>query len=355
MHPRPSPIAAALYTLRDLDADLIVLHGPKGCCFRTARLLEQDGVRVVTTGMSEKDFVFGAEEKLTKTLKKAYKMFSPKLIGVVGTCASMIIGENLKRAVENAKVPAKVLIVESHGGFGEGDNTEGAIAVLEVAAKERLISEDEARRQIKMLRMATAIEKTRGMAQGKYIPPLEGDNKKKVAKIVINAFKNGKKVAMVLNAKKETAYLFADVLRLPYSKLNGNPVVIANLDENIGLPRIRNHAKNIKKELKDNGVNINYITGGLDEYPVTGKKAMEILEKEEIDFAVVSGIPHALPIEKYNNIEMVAVTDGPRLVEPLKNIGYKYVVLELDAHAKTLGKRRIVNSEFGNIIRSEIS
>ena len=49
MHPRPSPIAASLYTLRDLNADVIIMHGPHGCCFRTGRLLESDGVRVVTT------------------------------------------------------------------------------------------------------------------------------------------------------------------------------------------------------------------------------------------------------------------------------------------------------------------
>ena len=130
MHPRPSPIAASLYTLRDLNADVIILHGPHGCCFRTSRLLEHDGVRIVTTAMSENDFIFGASEKLEETLKKVDSLFSPKLVGVVGTCASMIIGEDMKEAVENANIPAQVLIVESHGGLSEGDNTEGAISVL---------------------------------------------------------------------------------------------------------------------------------------------------------------------------------------------------------------------------------
>ena len=47
MHPRPSPIVAALYTLRDLDADVIIVHGPSGCCFRAARLLWPDIRQVV--------------------------------------------------------------------------------------------------------------------------------------------------------------------------------------------------------------------------------------------------------------------------------------------------------------------
>jgi hypothetical protein len=28
LHPRPSSIVAALYTLRDLDVDVAVMHGP---------------------------------------------------------------------------------------------------------------------------------------------------------------------------------------------------------------------------------------------------------------------------------------------------------------------------------------
>ena len=102
MHPRPSPIAASLYTLRDMNVEVIVMHGPTGCCFRTARLLESDGVRVLTTGMSENDFILGAGEKLEKTLIEAYEMFKPKLMGIVGTCASMIIGKDLTRTVVGA-------------------------------------------------------------------------------------------------------------------------------------------------------------------------------------------------------------------------------------------------------------
>ena len=103
MHPRPSPIAASLYTLRDMNVDVIIMHGPHGCCFRTGRLLESDGVRVLTTAMAENDFILGASEKLENTLKEAYDMFKPEFIGVVGTCASMIIGEDLKEAIANGE------------------------------------------------------------------------------------------------------------------------------------------------------------------------------------------------------------------------------------------------------------
>jgi putative methanogenesis marker 13 metalloprotein len=361
MHPRPSPIAASLYTLRDLNADVIVMHGPHGCCFRTGRLLESDGVRVVTTAMAENDFILGAGEKLQETLQEAYDTFNPKLMGIVGTCASMIIGEDLKEPIENLGLDCVILPVESHGGFGEGDNTEGAIAVLNAAVEYGVIPQEEADRQNEMLRLATHVEKTRGMAQGKYIKPNFGESKEKVAKIIVKAIQEGKKVAFVLNAKKETSYLFADILNCDFSRLfddsniNSNKDIenlhfIANLDENIGLPRIRQHAVNIKDQL---GIEPDFITGGLDEYPITANKAAEYLKDKDLDLIVVFGVPHAFPIEEFE-AESVAVTDGPRLVEPLKDLGYTHVVAELDAHSKTLGTDEIVFSDFGGMIRSAI-
>jgi Ni-sirohydrochlorin a,c-diamide reductive cyclase subunit CfbD len=356
LHPRPSPIAASLYTLRDLNADVIILHGPHGCCFRTGRLLENDGVRVVTTAMSENDFIFGASAKLEETLREADELFHPQLVGLVGTCASMIIGEDMQEAVNNAGIPAKVLTVESHGGLSEGDNTEGAIAVLEAAQREGVIPPEETERQTRMLKKATEIEKTRGMAQGKYIAPSYGDDKEKVANVLLEAFENGDKIAFVLNAKKETSYLFADILKIPFRELypENKPLVIANLDLDIGLPRIRQHAQNIQEELDETGLEVDIITGGLDEYPITGKKAVKYLEKENFDLMVVAGVPHALPIEKLD-IQTIAITDGPRLVEPLKNLGYTWVVTELDAHAKTLGTDKIVESDFGTVLRAKIN
>ena len=75
-------------------------------------------------------------------------------------------------------------------------------------------------------------------------------------------------------------------------------------------------------------------------------------EKNNFDLVVVAGVPHALPIEKLN-AKSIAITDGPRLVEPLKKLGYDWVVTELDAHAKTLGTDKIVSSDFGTVLREK--
>jgi Ni-sirohydrochlorin a,c-diamide reductive cyclase subunit CfbD len=190
------------------------------------------------------------------------------------------------------------------------------------------------------------------MAQGEYIAPSYGDDKREVAEVLLEGFERGDKIALLLNAKKETSYLFADLLKIPFSKIysNNQPTTIANLDEQVGLPRIRQHARNITQELSEEGVVVDVITGGLDEYPVTGKAALEVLKDENFDMIVVAGVPHAVPIETIKTTR-IAVTDGPRLVEPLKKIGYQYVVTELDAHAKTLGTSKIVKSDFGEVLR----
>ena len=93
--------------------------------------------------------------------------------------------------------------MESHGGLSEGDNTEGAIAVLEAAQREGLIPAEETERQSMMLKKATEIEKTRGMAQGKYIAPSYGENKEEVASILLEALEREDRIALVLNAKKK--------------------------------------------------------------------------------------------------------------------------------------------------------
>lgn len=349
IHPRPSPIAAALYTLRDLGVEVIIMHGPSGCCFRTSRLLEDEGVRVITTAMTENDFIFGAKERLVSTINEVYEAFSPKNIGVVGTCASMIIGENMKSAAKEVDIDANIIVVETHGGYGDGNNTAGAISTLKAANSVGIISDEEVERQTHMLEEATNLEKTRGMAKGEYIKPDYGDNKVVVAKRILEALDEGKKVSIVLNAKKETSYLFADIMTIDWAKYypDNKPVYIANTDESIGLPYIRQHAVEVNKSISQS---IDYTTGGLDEYPVTGQKAEEELSHLNSDLTIILGVPHAVDVSKVPG-ETIALTDGPRLVEPLRDMGFDMVVTELDAHSKTLGAKSIVESEFAQTIR----
>jgi putative methanogenesis marker 13 metalloprotein len=356
LHPRPSAIVAALFTLRDFDVDVIVIHGPPGCCFKHSRLLEEDGVRVVTTAMDEQSFVFGGRDSLISTLKRVKELFQPQKIGITGTCASMIIGEDINDAIREANVGVPTIPVEIHAGHK--DNTAGVIAVLESALKQGFIDENEFKRQKDMMIAATELEKECGSACDEYIPPSFGDPKIKIADRIVELIKSGKKGAVILNAKKETVYMFSDVLVAVYEvgeKYNGEIISFANLDENVGLARIRRYARDISNELKKKGIGIDYITGGLDEYPIAGKRASDIINtSKDIAFMIAIGIPQAIDIRE-KEVEKIAVTNGPREVEPLKNrLHYSLVDVELELHAKTMGARKIIPCELGETIREKL-
>ena len=63
-------------------------------------------------------------------------------------------------------------------------------------------------------------------------------------------------------------------------------------------------------------------------------------------------MPHAVPPEYTEGIEVFSITNGPRQVAPLREMGHRHVMVEIDLHPKTLGVRDIVASEFGAVLRS---
>ncbi len=356
MHPRPSSIVAALYTLRDLDTDVVILHGPPGCSFKHARLLEEDGMRVVTTSLDESGFVFGGHDALVEVLEKVIKRFNPKRIGIVGTCASMIIGEELHEAVTAVQPDVPVIEVEVHAGYR--DNTKGVIIALESALAAGIINGAEFERQKALLKEATMVEKRHGAASQEYLEPSRGDLKYKVAQRLIELLRQGKKGLNILNAKKETAFMFADInlaVDEVAKKVGSNSKIVnmANLDVNLGLPKNRRNAREIKDDLEKRGMEIHHIIGGLDEYPIAGNTASQIIGEKysDYDFAIITGVPHALPMDNIKNMELFSITNGPRQVVPLKEMGHKHVVVEIDLHPKTLGVNHIVESEFGATLR----
>lgn len=349
IHPRPSSIVAALYTLRDLGAEVVILHGPSGCCFKHARLLEEDGVRVLTTALDEAGFVFGGQQSLTSLLKKAKEMFNPKLMAVSGTCSSMIIGEDLHQAVLNANLDIPVLEVEVHAGYR--DNTKGVILTLEAAKEKGIIDEAEFQRQKMLLDKATEVERLYGAASREYLAPERGDLKYEAAARLLQLIREGKRGLNILNAKKETAYMFADITAA-VAEVAGNQVdTLANLDDQVGLPKVRRDASNVARDLVQRNVDFKLI-GGLDEYPVTGEAVSRLISEGDYDFAVISGVPHALPISALRGLEIFSITNGPRQVKPLRDMGHQHVTVELDLHPKTMGVTSLVESEFGATLRA---
>jgi hypothetical protein len=205
---------------------------------------------------------------------------------------------------------------------------------------------------------ATELEKFAGVASREYISPSRGDVKYTVATKLMTLIKEGKCGIIALNAKKETAYQFADIVAALVEVAGdigtGCLVTMANLDAQIGLPRLRNHARNITQDFEKSGISIDHLTGGLDEYPITGQVVGELINNyySDYDFVVLLGVPHAVPMKSLEGMTIFSVTNGPRQVQPLKELGHDFVAVEIDLHPKTLGVEHIVPSELGDTLRA---
>lgn len=349
IHPRPNPIIAALYMLRDMDVDVVVIHGPAGCGFMASRMIEEAGIRVVSSSIRDSDLIFGASEPLISTLKAVREKFDPRTVAVIGTCASMIIGEDMEAAIKRADIGCNVFAVDCHGCMG--DNTRGAIKAVESACDAGMITSDESKRQQSLLRSATRMEKTVGMATKDYLPPSKGLTKLGVSKMILDTLSADGKVAVAMIAKKELAYRFADMfLAVDEAKkrVGGDTLFLANLDSDLGLPRIRRYAKDILDELNSKDITIDAVTGGLDEYAIVGERMIDAITEYHPDLLVILGIPHAYPNMGKDDI---LITDQPRQLANYLENGFTNAVGEIASHSLVMSTRSIVPMETGDTIR----
>lgn len=349
IHPRPNPIVAAMYTLRDMDVDVIVEHGPSGCCFMASRPLEEADVRIVTSGMRDNDLIFGADEPLVNTLKQVEERFHPKTVAVVGTCASMIIGEDLGKSIRRAGIDANVFPVDCHGCMG--DNTRGAIKALEAGRDAGLIDSEECDRQISLMKAATRLEKNVGMASRDYIKPAVSPTKMHVCRRIMDVLSSGGRVAVVMDAKKELAYRFADMFEAmdrARKALGGETLFVANLDASRGLPRIRGYCTEILDDLKSKGVTIDRIVGALDEYSVIGDEMKAAVDGFSPDLTIILGICHAYPGMGADDI---LITDQPRQLANYLSQGCGWAVGEISSHTMVMGAHSIIPLETADTLR----
>lgn len=349
IHPRPSPIVAAMYTLRDMDVDVIVVHGPSGCSFMASRPLENAGVRVVTTGMRDSDLIFGASEPLIATLRQVEERFRPSTVAVIGTCASMIIGEDMASAIRKAGIGANVFPVDVHACMG--DNTRGAIKALEAGRDAGVIDSEECARQISLMKAATRLEKNVGMASRDYIEPAAGSTKLHACRRIVDVLSSGGRVAVVMDAKKELAYRFADMFEAvdrARRTLGGETLFVANLDGSKGLPRIRGYCADILSDLGRRGVRLDFVEGGLDEYSVAGAAMRGRVDAFGPDLTVILGICHAYPGMCADDI---LITDQPRQLANYLAAGCGWAVGEMSSHSMVMGARGIVPLETADTLR----
>ncbi len=331
---------AALYTARDLEVDVAILHGPSGCSFKHARLLEEDGMRVLTTALADNEFIFGGQKPLEEVLRYAEDHFAPKKMAVIGTCVSMIIGEDLAPAIDSAGITTSTIAVDIHAGFPE--NIAGVLATLDAAKEAGWIAEDELVRQHRLMEKANEVEKIRGAASQAYIEPSRGNLKHVAAQRLIECAKSGAKGVAILNAKSIPRT--CSPTNSSHSTMPA-PVRISRTSQTsiTGACPGPGGCQRIRDEMTKRGVPLEVIRA-LDEYGGNGDALGARIRELAPQFAFIVGVPHAIPL--YTRRDRVLLGDKPRQVAPLHAIGHQHVLVEIDLHPKTLGVRDIVESEF---------
>lgn len=102
---------AALMSLEDA---VFISHSPQGCVGCTSMAVDMYRVgqihrgiknvknpRIIVTNIDQKNVVFGGEQKLRESVKKAVERYNPKLIFIYASCASGIIGDDIDAISRN--------------------------------------------------------------------------------------------------------------------------------------------------------------------------------------------------------------------------------------------------------------
>lgn len=139
-YPTPSCRMGALWVLSDIKDACIVEFGPAGTTHFSlegmSNLNSEPQIHAYTTHISEHDLTFGKTERLEQAVKEVDQRLKPKVIFVMGSTLTSIIGIDLKSVCLDLEdqVGAKLLAVSSDGF--KGDFSYGIEEILDLLAKE---------------------------------------------------------------------------------------------------------------------------------------------------------------------------------------------------------------------------
>ena len=133
--PTPSDRMGILWSLLSVEGSVIVEYGPAGTTHYSMGLFGELGIdqenRLFSTHMSEDDVVMGDVTRLENALIEVDEGYHPKVIFVVASSVSAIIGTDLRGvcAYMQEKVNARLIAFEQ-GGF-RGTVMDAVIAAYE--------------------------------------------------------------------------------------------------------------------------------------------------------------------------------------------------------------------------------
>ncbi len=110
-----------------LEDSVFISHSPQGCVGCSIMAVDMYRVgqahrgikniknpRIIVTNIDQKSVVFGGEQKLRDSVKKAIERYSPKLIFIYASCASGIIGDDIDAISADLQKETNSVIVPIH-------------------------------------------------------------------------------------------------------------------------------------------------------------------------------------------------------------------------------------------------
>ncbi|MDZ7672562.1 MAG: nitrogenase component 1 [Halanaerobiales bacterium] len=106
-----------------IEDALPVVHGPLSCSsgHRMVYLFADKEPILPTTALTEQDLILGSQDKLKYALDKAYKIYKPKYLVIIITCAISMSGEEFNVIINKFEKnnDCKVSVLDGSGLYGE--------------------------------------------------------------------------------------------------------------------------------------------------------------------------------------------------------------------------------------------
>jgi len=138
---RYSCALGAMQTVHAIDRALPILHSGPGCADKVGGGQGSSGYFsqhiYPCTNISEKEVIFGGEEKLRETIENALKVVDADLYVVLTSCTSEIIGDDVAEIVKSFSNAEKPVIYAATPGF-KGNNLLGHEWILEAIIEQYL-------------------------------------------------------------------------------------------------------------------------------------------------------------------------------------------------------------------------
>lgn len=121
-------ISGAVDLLSEVEGSLPIVHGTRTCGYQHRIFplrIATPAYGLACTGMDETDIIYGGTGRLKKTILEAYRRHRPRLIGVLSSCVSGLMGEDCEGTIMEAagEVPCPIVYVKTDGFRHRGSQT----------------------------------------------------------------------------------------------------------------------------------------------------------------------------------------------------------------------------------------